>query len=182
MNKEYLDTAKYKKSGAYHWKSYLLDKDYRKYVDTVINYLLNHESLKGPILDMGCGDGLFTYFLRKSGIRTFGYDIDPVALKVANIIDPDTKHSNFMYKEDYETLLLFDVFEHIENLEGFRIKVLSKIKKRIYLINPKSESKLHVKNYKNKEIVNLFNEWNFELVTTIDLKFAGKTLLKFKRV
>ncbi len=178
---DYLDTTKYKKSGAYHWKSYIFKKSYRKYVDTVINYLLNHENLKGPILDMGCGDGLFTYLLRKNGLTTYGYDIDLVALNVANIIDPDTKHTKFIYKVDYQTLLLFDVFEHIINLTNFRKRILNKIKKRVYLINPKSDSNYHVKDYTNKEIINLFNKWNFKLVTTINLKFAGKTLLKFKR-
>ncbi len=139
------------------------------------------ENLKGPILDMGCGDGLFTYFLRKNGLKTYGYDIDKVALKVANIIDPKTKHTDFIYKVDYQTLLLFDVFEHIVNLKGFRKKVLNKIKKQVYLINPKSESYYHVKNYSNKEIIKLFDNWNFKLVKIIALKFAGKTLLKFKK-
>ena len=181
MQKRYLDTDKYKKSGAYHWKAYILDKNYRKYVDTIISYLLKNKNLTEPILDMGCGDGLFTYLLRKNGIKTYGYDIDPVAINIANIIDPSTKHTDFAQKIDYQTLLLFDVFEHIINLKKFKRDILNNIKEKVYLINPKSKSNLHVKNYKNKEIITLFKSWNFKLIKTIKFKFVKKTLLKFER-
>ena len=155
MQQNYLDTDKYKKSGAYHWKSYILNKNYRKYVDKVISCLLKHENLNESILDMGCGDGLFTYLLRKNGLKTYGYDIDSVAINIANIIDPSTKHADFLHKINYQTLLLFDVFEHIINLKEFKENILSRIKEKVYLVNPqnKSKSDLHVKNYKNKEII-----------------------------
>ena len=177
---KYLDTDKYLSSGAYHWKNYLIDKDYREYIDLLVKRILERTAPKEPIIDFGCGDGLITYLVRKGGRSINGYDIDKVAIKLANKIDPKTKHYSKYPKQHYQHIILADVFEHLnqENL-NFLYNIIGSFK-YIFFVNPESESEYHYKVYSDLDIMKIFNRKGFEEIYLLPIAAVNKSILIFR--
>ena len=127
-NKEFI---KYDKRGAYHWEQIsnhpIKSNAYVKArYDKCINLLKLKYSceLEGKLgLDMGCGDGVLTYFMWKNGIIATGIDNSDIAIKLAI-----EKHGYFNTNckfivgdscntredsETYDIVLCSDVIEHV---------------------------------------------------------------------
>jgi len=73
--------SKYLKYGAYHWKAYENDADYRAHVDTVKRFF--RSMTKGWLLDAGCGDGFISEQISQMGFRVVGIDPDAEAVRLA---------------------------------------------------------------------------------------------------
>jgi len=70
---------KYEKDGAIHWQEYNNKEDYGMWADKIVDLFPK----KGTILDIGCGDGLWTYLLAKKGLRATGIDISEYGIQIA---------------------------------------------------------------------------------------------------
>lgn len=76
---------------------------------------------KGPVLDLGCGDGLFLFELKKRGISGTGLDISDRAVEKAQAKGLDVRWFDFSAKElpfpedSFENVVLLDVLEHLYN-------------------------------------------------------------------
>ncbi|MBI4244340.1 MAG: class I SAM-dependent methyltransferase [Planctomycetes bacterium] len=74
---------------------------------------------KGPVLDLGCGDGLFADLLVKKGIDVLAVDYSEVALTrvkekgiKCKVLDFDGKKMPFKDGE-FQTVAMLDVLEHL---------------------------------------------------------------------
>lgn len=74
---------------------------------------------KGKILDIGCGDGLFLYSLKKLGWETLGVEINKVAAQKAcdrglKVLNCDLLESSF--NDDlFDVVRIWSVLEHLHN-------------------------------------------------------------------
>ena len=74
---------------------------------------------KGPILDLGCGDGIFLELLKKKGIAGEGLDISEVAVgktrdKGLSAVQFDFSQKPLPFIDNsFEAVVLLDVLEHL---------------------------------------------------------------------
>lgn len=79
---------------------------------------------KGPVLDLGCGDGLFLEMLKNKNIKGIGIDISKVALERARLKGLDVREFNFVDNKlpfedrSFETVTLLEVLEHLYQPEN----------------------------------------------------------------
>lgn len=105
MNKEFL---KFQNQG---WREKQKELDFKhKTADNLIE--------KGPVLDLGCGDGIFLEFLKNKGINGIGLDISERAVELAKSRGLDCRIFDLGEKlpfEDnsFETVILIDTLEHL---------------------------------------------------------------------
>ncbi|CAD7776722.1 MAG: Ubiquinone biosynthesis O-methyltransferase [Candidatus Methanoperedenaceae archaeon GB50] len=96
---------------------------------------------RGYLLDVGCGDGIFLYYLKKAfNFNVYGIDLDRKLIKVAkrkfsleNVFTTSLKYFiDFVEKQNvkFDVITFFEVLEHQDNPKGF----LNDIKK---LLKPK---------------------------------------------
>lgn len=71
---------KYKSKGAYHWKEINANQYYRNKVEIIERYI---ENKSARVMDIGCGDGAYMYFLSKSCKEIYGIDADFDAVRLA---------------------------------------------------------------------------------------------------
>lgn len=136
------------------------------------------------VLDIGCGTGIYVDYLTKKGFDAAGVDF------VKEFIDYAKKHrkGKFMIADAYklpfkdksfDTVIMFDVLEHIEN----ELKVINEIKritkKRLIVIVPHKIDKnlftlgliyrhyidkTHFRNYDYKELCDLFFKFSLKKI------------------
>jgi len=108
--------------------------------------LLNKYVAGKKVLDIGCGTGIYVDYLAKKGFEATGVDF------VKEFIDFAKKHyqGKFLaadaYKlpfknKSFDTVIMFDVLEHIENEELFLKNIKKICKQRIILIVPRKTDK-----------------------------------------
>jgi SAM-dependent methyltransferase len=70
--------SKYKHENFFQYNNFL----YQKYIFSLFNFL----SIKkgSSILDIGCGQGYFTYLFSRFGLNAFGVDLSKNGIKIAN--------------------------------------------------------------------------------------------------
>jgi len=97
----------------YHWvRSYSLNKKLQ---------LINKESTKGNLLDVGCGTGDFLSTCLKSGWNVTGIEPNQSARTIANsktnnkVFDIDKLE--ILEKHSFDVITLWHVLEHLPNLE-----------------------------------------------------------------
>lgn len=84
-------------------------------------------SLKGGLLDIGCGAGTFIYWAAKNGWNVYGIDFDKDAIntakkvfKLENVYSVDlTGFRQKFFDLKFNLITFFDVFEHIDNHQEF---------------------------------------------------------------
>lgn len=86
---------------------------------------------KGPVLDIGCGDGLLLSKLKEKNITCEGLDVSEKAIELCrqknlncNVIDLDVDELGFA-NDHFEYVVMLDVLEHFLDPE----KILKKVKK-----------------------------------------------------
>lgn len=110
----------------YNFPYHYLDLKDGIYKLTNIEYYCNLEIIKTfikpfngqLILDAGCGDGRFSYALRKENVKIVGIDFSEPAILFARAFNPnldffvqDLEHLHFPYQFDY--VILTEVIEHL---------------------------------------------------------------------
>lgn len=86
-------------------------------------------STEGPMLEIGCGRGIVVEHLRNFGIDCWGCDLSKI-VPISDAISPYLFSATDALKipdksaRKFETLLLFDVLEHIETPAAFLKKIL----------------------------------------------------------
>ncbi|SFO93701.1 class I SAM-dependent methyltransferase [Hydrogenimonas thermophila] len=131
INKEF---QKYKTRGAYHWEQIGIHPIKRN--SFVIARYKNMLRLaksecgnlnKKKVLDIGCGDGVLSYFFAKEGAIVFGIDYSDIAIEFAK---EKTKsfHIDFRQGSAYELpfednsfdiVISSDVIEHLEDVPKY---------------------------------------------------------------
>lgn len=98
---------------------------------------------KGPVLDLGCGDGLFLELLKKEkGIAGIGLDISEAAVSKARAKGLDARvfdftESKLPFKDNgFRTVILFDVLEHLYEPQKLLAEVYRVAEKSLILSVP----------------------------------------------
>jgi len=96
--------------------------------DGVIKAFFKHVRLDSnqKLLDVGCGEGVFLYYLQKSRIATYGVDIDPRAIAMASAVCRRTRFKNCSFREvlddkdwrDFTIITSFNFLEHVTDPVG----------------------------------------------------------------
>lgn len=122
------DFSKYEERGAYHWTSYDTHAPFRQRADSIADLLiatLAKGTIEGPILDVGAGDGLFSWLLAKSNRRVEGVERETAGIAAANVELQKRGVQAIVKFGDAEALeypdatfaaaFLADVIEHLPN-------------------------------------------------------------------
>ncbi|MDZ4756046.1 MAG: methyltransferase domain-containing protein [Phycisphaerae bacterium] len=120
---------KYAERGAFHWTAYQDHPQFRSRADFLLKLALEaFSSGSGPLLDVGCGDGLYGQLIveRSAGaIPAIGIDDDCIAIEEAQRVTADrAPQARFVRGSVYALpadpasargVLLLDVLEHLHN-------------------------------------------------------------------
>jgi 2-polyprenyl-3-methyl-5-hydroxy-6-metoxy-1,4-benzoquinol methylase len=78
--------AKYEQRPCMHWSSYAEVEVYRQRADALTAIILQATPNSSPpakVLDLGCGDGLFTHLIARGRAHAIGLDAEPAAIEQA---------------------------------------------------------------------------------------------------
>jgi 2-polyprenyl-6-hydroxyphenyl methylase/3-demethylubiquinone-9 3-methyltransferase len=172
-----------------YWKE---GKDIPKWTEKTLNkkYSFIKKYLNGKILDVGCGEGVFTSFIHDKNFDIMGCDISKRAIKIARQKNPKitflikdfNTETNFM-NESFDGIILFEVIEHIYDTNNF-FKELNRITKiggglfittpQMYLIKNLLVSFLwdwyfkpdspHIRFYTFESLKKVLNKFGFEII------------------
>jgi len=122
-----LPFEKYEQRPAMHWKNYAETPVYRQRADHLAKLAAQHFG-DGDVLDLGCGDGLFSHLLAMAGMNVTGLDVETAAIdqarsKCASQIYPERsprfEHSTGgplpFADGSFNGVVMFDVIEHLPN-------------------------------------------------------------------
>jgi len=122
-----LPFEKYEQRPAMHWKSYAEAPVYRQRTDHLVNLASQHFS-DGEVLDLGCGDGLFSHFLAVAEMNIVGLDVETAAIEQARSqcalqtypkrpprFERGTGGPLPFMDGSFGGVVMFDVIEHLPN-------------------------------------------------------------------
>jgi 2-polyprenyl-3-methyl-5-hydroxy-6-metoxy-1,4-benzoquinol methylase len=106
--------------------------------------LINRISIKGKLLDFGCGTGHFLQACQQNGWETDGIEPSETARKIASELTGKTIHPSINTldsEEQFDIISLWHVLEHVHNIhETFaRIVQLTKASGKIIIAVPNSD-------------------------------------------
>lgn len=89
----------------------------------IYRWLLQCGGESGPMLEIGCGRGIVVEYLRARGLDCFGVEAASIAplASVGAFVKTGITHAslNATFRQSIDTILLFDVIEHIPNEVAF---------------------------------------------------------------
>ena len=98
------------------------------------------DRVEGDILDMGGGRGAYAHALRENGYRITVAEKDPACLDEVQKLEIPVVNMNTKSWEDlkgaFDTVILIEVLEHVENPLEFLGNVLSCARKKVLLTVP----------------------------------------------
>ncbi|QSR88592.1 class I SAM-dependent methyltransferase [Methylacidiphilum caldifontis] len=100
-------------------------------------YLAGHS--KGKLLDVGCGNGAFLYFMKQLGWEVEGIEPDPTAAKICKdlgitVIESPIEECS-LKQEFYDAITLSHVIEHLPNPKEVLVELFSSLKPQGTLVS-----------------------------------------------
>lgn len=168
---------KYDRLGAYHWKAYENDPEYRAHVDHVVEWIP-----KGKILDVGAGDGLIA-----SKIGAVGIDSNKTAVYHAKRNGANVSFGS-AYKlgniGPFDSVYLGDVIEHLETPEKALLEIHRVLSKggALYVVwpTPGIVDEYAEKAYSVKDLVEVVERCGFALDGDV-YTIKSRTYAKFRK-
>jgi len=124
---------------------YLKKNFVRQYV--IANFLkqilkLVGQSRAGPVLDLGCGEGMVDYYLLKSlpQLKIIGADQDQQALEVARVLNPSAQYQQLDARRtgwadaSFDLVMANEVLEHLEDYQ-LVIQEAARVTKNFFLVS-----------------------------------------------
>lgn len=154
---------KYDKKGAYHWAGYLKGGNYTQSVnktcDLIQEYYSSRNILKPKLLDIGCGDGVFTFLL-----DAFGIDNNPTAIELAKQKDVKCQLLTALQMQNldqnWDGICMFDYFEHETN-QAHLLQLISNTTKVLHILNPYPNGSLqphHYREFTSQQLIGFLRE------------------------
>lgn len=186
MELTFQEFSKYKERGAYHWKE--LENNLKRYnAGTAARYNISQEIIfrncKNPrnIVDVGCGDGIFTK--RLAGIyknsAVTGFDFDEMAIQLA--VEKTNKlllfNLSFVYGNAFEyvkkadLIVATDVIEHLCKTDEFMRNCYNALTDKGYLFlstplryREFPDDKYHIQEFFYTELENFSKSYGFSII------------------
>jgi 2-polyprenyl-3-methyl-5-hydroxy-6-metoxy-1,4-benzoquinol methylase len=154
--------------------------------------LINSLSKEKSVLDIGAGTGHFLKQAKKAGWKVTGLEPDSDARSLAKSVnDVDLLDQQSLYsleKESFDVITMWHVLEHVYHLKKdvLRITELLKPEGTLVVAVPNMDSydakhykeywaafdlPIHLYHFTQKDIISLFDRYNFELVETRPMIF-----------
>ena len=129
----------------YEATAYLRKKNFERWYNDIKTFL---PAVKGNALDIGCASGYFLEILRDKGWQVKGIELDPAMIEVLknkNIPVYTQTFDTFESSEKYHLITLFDVLEHIPDINDTFARLASLLHPNgvIALITPDAASGQH---------------------------------------
>lgn len=112
------------------------DKRYEKHRRKIIKSIL-HTLPHGRLLDLGCGEGVFSKMAAKNGIEVVSLDVKPVFVRTSSslgkrIVPIVGSAGELPFKDDaFNAVMFLNVIEHLDSVDGLRcLKEIRRILKR----------------------------------------------------
>ncbi len=173
-----LEYDKYEKRGDYHWQKYAEKGGFYGMVNQVLELTLAATPPPASILDVGCGDGLYSHLLQQRGVDVLGIDTSEVGITVAkgkgapcyclSVYDVHTLGR----RVDMATLT--DVLEHLPDQEK-AVRVLGEVTARLCILNPHPKgSRYHTREFTMDELVAFMADQGWKLVRTAPVRKSDR--------
>ena len=180
---------KYIERGPYHWRE--LSGGIKRYnahlaarYEVSIDIIIKHCSGANIIIDIGCGDGVFTTMLaERYGEGTIkGFDYDDTAIKLAKEMTRSKCLSNLLFVKgnafdqikNADLITATDVIEHIVMPERFMEDSYKSLKSNGYLFlstpvksNEMPADKYHIREFEFKELKDFTMSFGFTVIDHI---------------
>ncbi|WP_371803588.1 class I SAM-dependent methyltransferase [Candidatus Lokiarchaeum ossiferum] len=142
---ENIQFTKYKTRGAYHWNQIshnLIERNsfvLARYINIISLIKNNYGDISNKkILDVGCGDGVLSYFLYKENAFVSGIDSSELSINFAKL---KTKNCNINFyhgssndlpfiNEEFDIVVSSDVIEHVFDYNKFLSEIHRVVKKQ----------------------------------------------------
>lgn len=162
LTKNKRDFSAYELYGAFHWYWYNTRFTYTRHV----GYLKNMVAEKNT-LQVGAGDGLIVHELGIKGIDNNRYAVDLAEIKGVKIDLGDA--TRLPYKNNqFDSVLMADVLEYIENTSKALNEARRVLNKYLYVTIPIAEGYIedkHVHYWKPEQLVDMIEKKGFKLVS-----------------
>lgn len=186
MNKE-IKFTKYKKRGDYHWqglkKNILIFNAFLEARYKMILAQLPNKMADEKIIDIGCGDGVLDYLIKKEkGGKIMGVDSAKEAIKMAKEKFKKYKYDDCKFQTGDGYHLMFqgntfdyaicaDVIEHVKDPKKILREIRRVLKPKgtviissVIKLNDKPEDQMHAKEYSTKELTSLMKEFFSKII------------------
>ncbi len=123
-----LPFEKYEERPALHWQSYANVAVYRQRADHLVKVVTDACAPNALVLDLGCGDGLFSHLMAQQGLRVLGVDPETAAIEQARkrsaaesypVLAPEFVSGRGdrldIPDQCLDGVAMFDVIEHLPN-------------------------------------------------------------------
>lgn len=151
----------YESFGAYHWSWFNTRFSYTRHVGYLKNWVGEKDTLQ-----VGAGDGLIASQLGIRGIDKNHYAVDLAEIKGVKIDLGDA--TRLPYKNNqFDSVLMADVLEYIDNTNKALSEARRVLKKYLYVSIPIAESYVesdHVHYWKPDQLVDMIEKKGFKLV------------------
>ena len=200
---------KYRSRPAMHWSSYEQVEPFRRRADHLVHVAVQSAApgspgdpeagvATGPVLDLGCGDGLFSHLLARKGLEVIGIDPEPEAIEQARALVARQQYpgpaprfavgrGEALPFDDgaMRLVVMFDVIEHLLN-PAASLRAVARVldrQGRLVVSTPAqqlgawSDPVYHVCEYTMDELVSQLQAAGFEVATTGMIKGIYRDLV-----
>lgn len=175
---QYLPFEKYDHRPALVWKSYSEHEVFRQRAHHLAQVARKICPPGGRLVDVGCGDGLFSHLYAMEGIEVIGVDPEPHGVEQARAATADKQYPGkapqFLHGKggklpfddaSFETATLLDVIEHLPNPRRILCDIARVLKPggHVHVCTPSwqfggsSDAVYHLHEYTKDELVNTLN-------------------------
>lgn len=173
--------AKYRDRGDYHWQLYSAGKT-KTLVDQVVAQVREICTAWGyqDLLDVGCGDGLYTSLL-----GAFGVDNCAEALRCAREHGADCASCDVYRLHElqrrFDAALVFDTLEHLHWPE-LALRRLGQVTDVLLVLNPEPDgSRWHVREFRHDELEQFLRERGWDVLDRYTMPLEKCLLHAVKR-
>lgn len=172
-------------------------KPLKDYLLSLTEELIDEHSITGPFLEIGCGDGSLTELLCRKGMSGLAIDLSDRAVAVTSGKIGDCNGHVEVARSDlfsvdgskiYNTILIYDVLEHIEDDAAVvcKIKELLRCGGFLLVSVPTRMSEWrwddelygHVRRYDEGRLRSLFDEGELKIICQWDITFPFIYILR----